>query len=194
MVLSSSDILHRLREAYQRESDKFKKYFPDLVDIVRLEQPHTSNSFGLTEREREGRIKRFKECLAKTPVSREVAIEALQHYGALAESRWHLEDVPSRTISRLVSIVIGKPLSDVRKKSEFEVGSRKSPSREVAVLAGARLRMTWDYVLVSIKVAPAQRKSASKFLALVGSGNDPQVDVSTRHDDYLAVEAPHANS
>jgi len=189
--------------------DRFRRYFPDLVDIVRVEHPATLNGFGLTERERENRIKRFKECLATLPTDpkvpieglqeyREVAKEALQHYGALAgaDTRWRPDDVPSRTISRLVSIVIGKPLSDVQRKSEFMVaGATEKPvKREVAVLAGVRLTMTWDYALVSIKVDPAQRRRASRFLGLVGSGNDPRSDVSIRHDDYLAEEAPHANS
>ena len=194
MALSSDDILSRLREAYQRDKGRFEKYFPDLVDIVRVEQARTSNTFGLTEREREDRIKKLKQCLANQPLTREVAIEALQHYGALAESRWRPDDVPPKTISRLVSVVIGKPLSDVRRKCSFDVASQKRPSREVAVLAGVRLAMTWDFELVAITVDPARRKGASSFLASVGSGNDPRSDVSTRHDDYLAEEAPHAHS
>ncbi len=66
-----------------------------------------------------------------------------------------------------------------------------SNKEQVPAIRGVYLDLDKDTRLVSISIDPRKVRERRSLMEFVGAGKDPEPDVSTRHDDYLAMEDPH---
>lgn len=58
--------------------------------------------------------------------------------------------------------------------------------KEIAILKGVYLHLTWDDRLISVSILPGRMKERSKALKFVGISKDSASDVSQHHDAYLS--------
>jgi hypothetical protein len=77
--------------------------------------------------------------------------------------------------------------SKVKKATKIPIREGKA-IKEVAILRGVYLHLTWNDRLVAISISPAKLKERSKALKFVGIAKDTASDVAQNHDAYLAKE------
>ena len=177
-------ILSVLTNKYQADPERFRSYLPELLpeveDKTHAIRPrgHISN---LTEIERE----RLRKSLLDVPRDKSItgsqAVQALGYCATLLQDENLPDEIDRKTMLAFLHRVIGTPLSNVKKKTEKTVGSGNEV-KQIAVLRGVYLHLTWDDRLVSVSIYPTRVKERAAALRFVAIGRDPSSDVSKEHD------------
>ncbi len=185
-------------EQYERDPISVEKAFPNVARILqnntrRLTKERYGEHSTLTELEKGKRLRSLYEILEKMKAAKRLtkdeAIQALENIAALVETFSWEEPTPAtkKQIADLIKVATGLALR-TRGKVEKVVLGGGSPAREVFLLRGVKLELTWDKKLLSIEVDPKELAIREKLLSIIGIGTDTATDVSTRHDEYF-VEA-----
>jgi len=181
-------ILHNLINKYQADPERFRSYLPELAqELEQLLPSHTrkSHTSVLTELERERLCNALLQLLDGRSVSSGEAIQALEYCATLVQDESLPQKVDRKTLLSLLHQSAGISFSKVKKTTKIPVGEGEA-IKEVALLRGVYLQLTWNDRLVAISIFPAKSKERSRALKFVGVAKDSASDVSQRHDVYLA--------
>lgn len=195
-------LLHALIQRYVKDPRAIETALPEVAEILahgtgaRTARVEYGRMFQLTPVEKDRRQRSLRQALEKMKgrqsLSKAEAIEALEDAAALVEAFpfEHLE-LSGKDISTLVKISMGLTVT-TRGKPQSAVLRDGEPSREVYLLRGVRLRLSWDKKLLSVEIDPRQMAIAAKALSFMGAGPKGVTDLSARHDEYFveAINAP----
>ena len=193
---SQEPIWQALLRKYQLDQERFRSYLPEVaqeLDQLFPSRRKRSHRSVLTEPERERRQKALLQLLNEKELSREDAIQALGHCATLIQDENLPTDMDRKTLLSLLHHAASISVSKITKTIKIAVGEGVEV-KEVALLRGIHLHLTWSDDLVAISVSPTKFKERSKGLKFVGIGKDTASDVAQRHNDYLAEMNPHAAS
>jgi hypothetical protein len=189
-------ILRSLLNKYQADSEGFRAYLPDVAQEVQQLLPfrrRSSPRSALTEQERERLQKALAQLLDKKRLPLEKAIEALESCATLIQDGNLPAEVNRRALLSLLQQVIGIPLSNIGKTTQIPVRDGEVV-KEMALLHGVHLHLTWNDRLVAISVSPTKLKERSKALKFVGIAKDAASDVAQCHDAYLVKRISNATA
>lgn len=181
-------ILDMIKTSFETQPERVRSCFPELAQELEKYFPsRRKNSYrsSLTEPERERLLRALKELLSKGDLSREQAGQTLEYCATLVQDGTLPIDVERKVLLTLLHQLVGTALSSMKRMTRFEVGSGEV-AKEVAILRGVHLHLTWNDRLVAISVSPAKFKERSKALKFVGIAKDAAPDVALHHDVYLA--------
>ena len=190
-----------LLQARRREDPKgFNKYLPGVADLLPELPPERSKSkspFGLTVRELSYHRTGLAEALGKLregAVTIGEAAKALQHCADLIKDDKLPDEAGYEPLKALVRTAIGKSPGSYKAMTTVPLGEDADVTvlESVSVIRGVYLNLDKEKRLVSISVHPGKVKERRRLMRVVGIGEDPEPDVSVRHDDYLARQDPHA--
>ncbi len=194
------DRLVELLQAKRREDPKrFGEYLPGVSDLLPELPPRQDSalsSSGLTEREISCHKDGLSEALDKLhegAITVEEAEKGLQHCANLIRDDSLTEDVGYAELKALVRAAIGKSPGSYRSKTTVPLGGGKDgPAFErVSAIRGVYLDLDRDGRLVSVSIHPGKVRERRRLMEFVGASRDPDRDVASRHDEYLAVQDPH---
>lgn len=185
-------------EHYERDPISVEKAFPEVARILQSTDPGLVKQSDrgrsiLTEMEKQKRLHSLQKILhgmnGKAARTKEQAIQALEDIAALVEASSWEEPTPvtKDQIAILIKAATGLSLRTKGKTQKVTI-IEGNPVREVFLLRGVKLGLTWDKKLLSVELDPKELAIREKLLSIVGIGSDNATDVSARHDEYF-VEA-----
>lgn len=189
-------ILHSLLNKYQADPEGFRSYLPEVAQELEQLLPSRGKSSphsALTEQERERLQKALYQLLDSKKLSSEKAIQALEYCATLVQDESLPSEVNRQTLLSLFHQATGVPLSKIKKATRIPVRDGEAV-KEIALLRGVHLNLTWNDHVVVITVSPAKLKARSEALKFVGIAKDTASDVAQNHDAYLAKEFSDATS
>ncbi len=181
-------ILQNLINKYQADPERFRSYLPEVAqELEQLlpSQTRKSHTSVLTELERERLCEALLQMLDGKSLSSEEAVQALEYCATLVQDESLPQEVDRKTLLSLLHQAAGISFSKVKKTTKIPVGEGEA-IKEVALLRGVYLQLTWNDRLVAISIFPSKLKERSRALKFVGIAKDTASDVSQRHDVYLA--------
>lgn len=181
-------ILRSLLNKYQADPEGFQSYLPNVAQELEREFPFrrgNSRPAALTEQERERLRQAMLQLVDKKEPSLEEAIQTLEYCATLIQDGSLPLEATRQILLSLLRQVIGAPLGKVGKATKFPLRAGEAV-KEVAILCGVHLHLTWNDRLVAISISPTKLKERSKALKFVGIAQDAASDVAERHDTYLA--------
>jgi hypothetical protein len=181
-------ILQAMLNKYQADPEGFQSYLPEVAQELEQLSPsqrRSSHRSALTELERERLQQALLELLNKKELASEELIQALEYCATLIQDGSLPFKVNRQTLLSLLHQAIGMPLSKIRKATRIPMREGEAV-KEVAILSGVHLHLTWNDRLVAISVSPTKLKKHSKALKFVGIAKDTASDVAQSHDAYLA--------
>ena len=191
------DQLISMLQAKRRKDPKgFRTYLPEVADM--LPEPSRrsipKSPFGLTERERafhSDRLKGTLEMLEKGDLAKSKAVEGLHHYAALIRDDAFYNEVKDGDFKALVKAAVGKSPGSFQAKTTIILCEGGLAVERISALRGVYLDLDGERRLVSVTIHPGKMKEYRRLMKIVGIGLDPEPDVASRHDDYLAMQDPH---
>lgn len=183
-------IWQALFNKYRADPKGFRSYLPEIAqELEQLLPPRVKRShpFGLTELERERLCTALLQLLGENALSSEKAIHALEYCATLIQDESLPPEVDRKILLNILHQAAGIPLSKVKKAIKIPVREGKA-IKEVPLLRGVHLHLTWNDCLVAITIFPAKLKERSRALKFVGIASDTAFDVAQNHDAYLAKE------
>ena len=202
-MTTQEDRLVELLQAKRREDPKgFVEYLPGVSELLSELPPGSSGMrlpSALTNRELSYHREGLSEALGKLGegvVTVEEAAKGLRHCANLIRDDSLTEDVGYEELKSLVRAAIGKSPSSYTSKTTVPVGEANAgPSLErVSAIRGVYLDLDRDGRLVSVSIHPGKVRERRKLMEFVGASRDPDPDVASRHDDYLAMQDPHGTA
>lgn len=181
-------IVQNLLNKYQVDPERFRSYLPEVaqeLEHLLPSQPRKSHTSVLTELERERLCKALLQLLNGRSLSAEEAIQALEYCATLVQDESLPYKVDRKTLLGLLHQAAGISFSKVKKITRISVRGGEG-IKQVALLRGVYLHLTWNDRLVAISIFPAKVKERSRALKFIGIARDTASDVSQRHDVYLA--------
>jgi len=189
-------ILRSLLNKYQVDAEGFRSYMPEVARELEQLLPsrhRTSLRSALTEQERERLQKALAQLLDKKRLPSEKAIQALESCATLIQDGSLPAEVDRRGLLSLLHQVTGIPLSKIGKTTQIPIHDGEVV-KEMALLHGVHLHLTWNDRLVAISVSPTKLKERSKALKFVGIARDTASDVAQCHDAYLVKGISNATT
>jgi len=183
-------VLQIIFNKYQADPQRFHSYLPEVAQELKQflpTQSKKSHSSSLTGLERERLCKALFELLGGKTLSPEEAIQALEYCATLIQDESLPFEVNRKTLLNLTHQATGTPFSKVKKITKIPIREGKA-IKEVAILRGVYLHLTWNDRLVAISILPVKLKERSRALKFVGIAKDIASDVAQNHDAYLAKE------
>jgi len=183
-------VLQILINKYQADPRRFRSYFPEVAQELEQflpSQAKKSHSSSLTGLEREHLCKALLQLLGEKKLSPEKAIQALEYCATLIQDETLPPEVDRRVLLGLLHQATGIPLSKIKKAIKIPVHEGEAV-KEVALLRGVHLHLTWNDCLIAISTFPTKLKERSRALKFVGIAKDTASDVAQNHDAYLAKE------
>lgn len=182
---------------YEKSPESVGKYLPEVAAIL-ASMGHVRKKIEyrgflqLTPVEKEKREQSLRGALEKfhkvKELSKEEAIQALEDAAALVEAfPFEPLELSDKDVSKLVKIATGLSVT-TKGKRQTSVLKEGEPSREVYLLRGVKLNLSWDKKIMSVEIDPKQMAIAARALSIIGIGRDTATDVAARHDEYF-VEA-----
>lgn len=181
-------ILESLINKYRIDPEGFRSYLPEVTQELEKflpRQKSSGHSTTLTEPERDSLHKALIQLLDKGNLSTTEAIHALEYCATLVQDESLPGNVDRKVLLSLLRQAVGTSLSNFERNSTIQV-TQGEAVKEVAVLRGTHLHLTWNDRLVAISIFPEKSKERSSALKFVGLAQDTAADVSQRHDIYLA--------
>lgn len=180
-------IWEALLNKYYADPGGFRDYLPEVArELERLSPSQREESRSvLTDMERERYTKAVIQLVKEKELSAANAIQALEYCATLVRDESLPFEITRDDLLGLIRKAAGIPVSKVERATTIPVCEAKAV-REIALLRGVRLHLTWDDRLVAISIFPAKAKERSKALKFVGITKDSASDVALRHDVYLA--------
>jgi hypothetical protein len=193
---SRESILNALLNKYQADPEGFHSYLPEVAQELEQLFPsrrRNSHRSALTELERERLHKVLLQLFSEKTLSSDKAIQALEYCATLIQDESLPPEVDRKILLSLLHQAIGVPFSKVKKITKIPVHEGEA-IKEVALLRGVHLHLTWNDHLVAISISPMKLKERSRALRFVGIAQDAASDVAQNHDAYLAKEFTNAAS
>jgi hypothetical protein len=187
-------ILRALLNKYQADPEGFRSYLPEVtqeLEPLLSSRRRSSPRSALTEQERERLHRALTQLLRNKKLSSEKARQALESCATLIQDGSLPAEVTRQTLLSLFHQATGIPLSKIKKAARIPLRDGEVV-KEIALLRGVRLSLTWNDHLVAITISPAKLKERSEAQKFVGIAEDAVSDVAQRHDKYLAEELSHA--
>lgn len=181
-------ILQNLINKFQVDPQGFRAYLPEIAQALEQSLPartRRNHASELTELERKRLREGFVQLLNGKKLSSTEAIQALEYCATLIQDESLPTNVERKTLLDLIYQAKGTHVSKVERKTKIPVGEGDA-IKEIAILRGVYLELTWNDRLVAISISPGKLKERSKALRFVGIAQDTASDVSQRHDAYLA--------
>ena len=198
MSIQERRLIELLQARYREDPKGFRKYLPGVVDLLPEQPPEIGRRrslFGLTEQETAfhlGGLAEVFDYLNKGPVAIEEAAKGLQHCAALIMDDSLPEEAGYEEIKSLIRAALGKSPGSYKSKATVKIGEGNGDVHErVSAIRGVYLDLDRRRRLVSISINPRKVRERRELMRFVGASKDPNPDVSSRHDDYLASEDPH---
>lgn len=175
-----------LLNKYQADPEGFRSYLPEIAqELEKFSGRQKESHSTLTGWERENLCKSLLQLLKEKELSSQKAIQALEYCATLIQDASLPSNIERRTLVRLLRKVTGFPLGRIKRKTKIPMRDGEA-TKEIAILRGVHLHLTWDDRLVAISILPAGSKERSKALKFVGIAKDTASDVAQHHDAYLA--------
>lgn len=198
MKIQERRLIELLQARYREDPKGFREFLPGAVDLLPEQPPGGGRGrslFGLTEQEiafhRAGLAEVFEK-LNKGLVTTDEAARGLQHCAALILDDTLPEEADYERLKSLIRMILGKSPGSYKSKSTVRVTESNAEVHErVSVIRGVYLDLDSSRRLVSIGINPRKVRERRKLMQFVGASKDPEPDVSSRHDEYLASEDPH---
>ncbi|MEK7354634.1 MAG: hypothetical protein AABZ77_09040 [Chloroflexota bacterium] len=184
----TDSILQNLVNKFRVDPQGFRSYLPEVAQELEQVLPaRTKKSYTseLTELERKRSCESLCELLSRKRLSPVEAIQALEYCATLIQDESLPQVIDRKTLLSLLGQVVGTPISKMKKNNKIAVHDGEI-AKEMAILRGVYLELTWNDRLVAISIFPNKFKERSRALKLVGIAEDSASDVSERHDAYLA--------
>jgi len=181
-------ILRSVINKYQADPQGFQSYLPEVARELEQLLPTSrriSPRSALTEQERERRQKALLQLLRQKELSSEQAVQALEWCATLIQDGSVSPEVNRATLLNLFHQATRIPLSKIKKATRIPLRDAEAV-KEIALLRGVHLQLTWNDHLVAISISPTKLKERSKALKFVGIAKDAASDVAQRHDAYVA--------
>ena len=191
------ELVQKVLDVYQADPARLRKLLPEIADFLEEFIPSPAgrlleeNPSGLIDRERNFHREELDKLLKKfRSLTTEDAIKGLEHGAVLLDDNRN-RYVPMRRerdeLLKLVRKATGIRPRKTGKPAEKVVGEGEV-SREVPVVRGLLLHLTWEFKLVKVTMDPKEWLFRCKAMAIVGIGRDKDgaTDVSIRHHDYVA--------
>lgn len=184
---------------YRSDPGLLERHFPEVSQIVRqvVERSRVSRPyFSLTEREKAHHVKALAAVMESDAPSSQDAVKALEHCAVLIQDNFMTPHVNHPLVASLFKSAFGKSPRSIRKNTIIHIEERETVEAiyHSSLVRGVVADLDLGMRLVSITVTPRKMSEGTKMMGIVGIGNDPRPDVSARHDDYLAEQAPHGSS
>ena len=200
MSMQEKRIIELLRAKRREDPKGFRKYLPSVAELLPRLPPERSKSkspFGLTTQELSYHRNGLSEVLDRElegVASAEDAAKGLQHCAALIRDDKLTDMVGYRMVKGLIRATIGRSPSSYRSKTTVPLDEGGGPVLErISAIRGVYFNLDRDRRLVSISIHPGKMKERSRLMEVIGIGKDPEADVASKHDDYLAVQGPHGD-
>lgn len=143
----------------------------------------------LTERERRQRLDALSNILRRLEegnLSSADALAGLEHAAALLEDG--IEPLPRESLLKLLRKGTRLTARSQGKTATKVLRPELQAVRQVNLIRGVILHLSWDGKLVKVTVTPEQVAQRETALAFVGIARDDAADVAKDHDYYLAQE------
>ncbi len=187
-------LIQAIVEAYDRDPSSFRKVLPVVAELLEIAtypglKRNAGSTSPLTPNERTKR----EQSLARSPgemkaqkeLPKEQAIRALEDIATLVESHpWDPAPVTKKELACLLRASTGLSLNTRGKRQAVTIQPGEV-AREVFLLRGVKLGLTWDRKLVTVEVDPKELANLAKALSIIGIGSDTATDVARNHDEYL---------
>ena len=187
-------LIQAIVEAYDRDPSSFRKVLPVVAELLEIAtypglKRNAGSTSPLTPNERTKR----EQSLARSPgemkaqkeLPKEQAIRALEDIATLVESHpWDPSPVTKKDLACLLRASTGLSLNTRGKRQAVTIQPGEV-AREVFLLRGVKLGLTWDRKLVTVEVDPKELANLAKALSIIGIGSDTATDVARNHDEYL---------
>ena len=188
-------LLEAIIAKYERAPEIVEKALPEVAKILApsgsvAKKIEYGGIFQLTPSEKQRREQSLVQALDKLhkvkALSKEEAIQALEDAAALVEA-FPFDPIPisDAQICKLVKIATGLSVT-TKGKRQISVLKEGEPSREVFLLRGVKLNLSWDKKLMSVEIDPKQMAIMKKALSIIGIGRGLPSDMAERHDEYYA--------
>ena len=198
MTFTEKRIIDLLQDKQRQDPTGFRKYLPDVADLLTAPPPKrpAKSPFGLTERELAFHNSGLREALEKVDsgdANARDAIKGLQHYANIKIHDAFSTDATSDMARRLFKAAFGKSHASYKRKTTLPVaGEYAGPVEErVTILRGVYIELDGNRRLVSVSVNPSKVKEMARIMKIVGIIKDAPPDIAEKHDDYLAMIDPH---
>lgn len=203
MDIQEKQIIDLLQVKRSQDPDGFRKYLPDVADLLPDPTRERTESrrpvFGLTEHERSYHKDGLSDALGKLDagsVTPEDAAKGLEHCANLL--RDDIFGLPERadyeTLKALIRAAVGKSPGSYRSKTTVPLGNGVGPVLErVSVIRGVYVDLDRNRQLVSVSISPQEVRGRKKLMEVVGAFRDTDPNAAARHDDHLAMQDPHGN-
>lgn len=184
---------------YRSDPGLLERHFPEVSQIVRqvVERSRASRPrFSLTEGEKAHHVKELAGVADMDAPSPKDAIKALEHCAVLIQDDFMTPHVNHQLVISLFKSAFGKSPSAIRKNTTIPMEGQEAvePIYRSSLIRGVVADLDLGMRLVSMTVTPRKMREGNKMMSIVGIGDDLCTDVSARHDDYLAEQAPHGSS
>ena len=199
---ASQRLVDLLQAKYHEDPEGFRRYLPAVAEYL-PEPPRvrsiTHSPFGLTENELAYHRAGLQDVLAKlhagTVTPREAA-KGLQHCANLISDDNLADEVDYEVLRSLVRAAIGRTPGSYKSKTIVPLGEGKVGTvlEQVSTIRGVYLDLDREGRLVSVSIHPGRVGERRALMEFVGASADPQPDVASRHDDYLAGQDPHGTT
>ena len=200
MRIQEQRLIDILQAKRRMDPDGFSKYLPGVAELLPEPLPERAKPFpfGLTGREldfhRDG-LRKMLDKLGEGAMTPEEAVAGLRHCAALIRDDNLPDEAGYHALTGLVKAATGKSPGSYKSKTTVPIDDGGSPVLErVPAIRGVYLELDRDRRLVSISVHPGKVKERRRLMEIVGMGQDPQSDVASKHDDYLAMQEPHGDA
>lgn len=183
------------------DPEGFGAYLPGVSELLPEPSPghvKARSPFGLTLHELDFHKEGLSGALGKLgkgALSTEDALAGLRHCAALIRDDNLPVEADYATLTNLVKAAVGKAPGSYQSKTTIPIDGEGGPVLEhLSVIRGVYLEFDSERRLVSVSVHPSKVKERRKLMAIVGIGKDPQADVASNHDAYLAMQEPHGDA
>jgi len=172
LIKNKSKLLRLVLDAYRKDPSAVEKLIPDAGRLLKAKyqaEAVVPRSFGITERERNQQICLLRTLLTKAEqheLDANGASLALEKCAILIDSGCLPVTVNHAVLLKLVGLALGQSPKTMKKNTE-KILSTGNASREVFIIRGVKLALTWDYRAVSLSVYPVTMKERPRLLSLL---------------------------
>jgi len=170
---AQKELVRLVLQAYSKDPLSFSNLLPEVGGILNnifAPKVLSTQSFGITERERLDQVRLLDALIAKNnqaQLSADEAKVALEKCAILIDSEFLPLSVDHTSILGLLVTALEYSPKSVDKKTDVAF-SQEIPAREVFVIRGVKLSLTWDYRLLAINIIPTYMKERNSLLTFVG--------------------------
>jgi hypothetical protein len=170
---TQKELVRLVLEAYDRDPLSFDNLLPGVGSILQAvfeKKVLSAQAFGMTGKESLEQMRLLDELIDKSNQAQLTADEAksaLEKCAILIDSDCLPLRVDHESIRGLLAVALGYSPKSVDQKKDIPFSTEK-PAREVFVIRGVKLILSWDYKLVSISISPADIRERNSLLSFIG--------------------------